>query len=319
MPNSNDRQDRAYSDSLPGVSGGRRSLWMPASTFYVLATSISAAFFFLVWGILHDIGEEMPWVTAGVSSSILMSGTVILREIILRRNRNRMIRQQRNLDFRFRSSGFTSGRHPSNNPNKLTLERNAAIVGEIRKKSDAAKVLNKLSSGHREVFELCREYLTLNESELKMVNAGSPRLAPLLKGRSAAADFHHYHMLRWAEIEARTLTNEARNRANTDGKIEAAQNALNVIESALQSYPSESSLLQSQELLREMVVSIKVSCWVESAERAAFQGNYAQAKGLYRDALFYLGRDNVYSDDRERAAIRINEEIERLRDKEMPG
>ena len=61
-----------------------------------------------------------------------------------------------------------------------------------------------------------------------------------------------------------------------------------------------------------MVVSIKVSHWAEKAERAAFKGNYEQAKGLYNDALFYLGRDKVQNPDRERVAMQIREEIERI-------
>lgn len=173
--------------------------------------------------------------------------------------------------------------------------------------------MNKFSAGHREVFELCREYLHKIEDELKSVSAGSPRLAALLKGRTSASEYHRYHMLKWAEIESRTLTAEATNRINTNEKIEAAQNAMNVIETALASYPAETSLRESRELLGEMVVSIKVSHWFERAERAAFKGDYAKAKSLYRDALFYLGRDNVQNEDREQAAALINAEIEKLR------
>lgn len=294
-----------------GMNRPRRPFWLPASNYYVLAVAVSTAFFFLVWGILHDGGEETPWVTAGVSASMLLCGAVVLREIILRRARNNFLRQQRTMDSRVQGAHAQIG--DPKIAHKLTLEKNAAILGEIKQKSDAAKVLNKFSAGHREVFELCSEYIARNESELKTVSASSPRLSALLKGRAAAADIHRFHLLRWAEIEARTLTNEARSRADTSERIEAAQNALNVIESALVSYPVESSLLQSQELLRDMVVSIKVSHWIEEAERAAFKGNYAEAKSLYRDALFYLGRDNMQSQEREQAAKRINEEIERIR------
>jgi hypothetical protein len=289
----------------------RRPFWLPASNYYVLAVAISTAFFFLVWGILHDSGEEMPWVTAGISASILLCGAVILREIILRRARMRFLHLQRTMDSSVHGLHGQIG--DPRIANKLTLEKNAAILSEIRQKSDAAKVLNKFSAGHREVFELCGEYITRNENELRTVNAGSPRLAALLKGRSAAAEYHRYHLLRWAEIEARMLTNEARNRTNTAKKVESAQNALNVIETALESYPAEQSLLQSHELLHELVVSIKVSGWVERAERAAYKGDNARAKSLYRDALFYLGRDNIQSQERDQAAAQINAAIERIR------
>ena len=293
-----------------GISKSRRPFWLPASNYYVLATAVSAAVFFLIWGILHDEGEDAPWITAGISASLLLCVAVILREVILRRARSRFLIQQRNMDNFVHGVQARIG--DSRHPNKLTLEKNAAILREIRKKSDAANILSTLSAGHREVFELCSGYLARNETELKTVSAGSPRLAALLKGRSSAAEMHKYHLLKWAEIEARSLTGEVKSRANITKKVEAAQNALNVIESALESYPAETSLLQSHELLREMVVSIKVSNLVEKAERAAFKGDYAKAKSLYHDALFYMSRDNVQSPDREQAAKQINAEIERV-------
>src|SRR5688572_16352439 len=125
----------------------RRPFWLPASNYYVLAVAISTAFFFLVWGILHDGGEELPWISAGISASILLCGAVILREIVLRRARKRYASQ---IGAAHRvainpSAGDLRNRH------KLSLEKNAAILREIRQKSDAAKVLSKLSAGHREV------------------------------------------------------------------------------------------------------------------------------------------------------------------------
>lgn len=280
---------------------------MPASNYYMLAVAVGLAFFFVAWGLLAESGEEMPWVTAGIGASILLAGAVILREIILRRARRRMIREQAAMNPRI--PVFRRAEHRG----KLTIEQNAAILREIRQKSEAAKVLSKFSSGHREVFELCGEYGSLIENELKTVNAGSPRLAAFLKGRSAAADLHRFHLLKWAEIEARTLADHARTSANITDRIAATENAIDVIDSALVSYPSEQSLLASRALLRELTVSIKVSHLVERAERAAFQGDNAEAVRLYRDALFDLGRDNVTTPDREHAARRINDEIGRLK------
>ena len=313
MANLRERRKISFTDrrSNAGVNKFRRPFWLPASNYYVLSVAISAAFFFLVWGILHDGGEETPWVTAGISASLLLCVAAILREVILRRARNQFLRQQRRMDDRVSDAYSRIGEKRSHD--KLTLEKNSAILNSIRQKSEAAKVLNKFSAGHREVFELCGEYLARNESELRTVNAGSPRLGALLKGRATATEYHRFHMLRWAEIKARALTNEVTSGVCTPKKIEAAQNALGVIESALASYPSEPSLLESQELLREMTVSIKVSHLAERAERAAFKGNYSQAKSLYRDALFYLGRDNVHTDERQQAARLINTEIEKIR------
>lgn len=265
-------------------------------------------FFFLVWGLLRD-SEEAPWVTSGIGASMILASAVVVREVILRRARNKQLRLKREFDQKFSGirSQVRSGR------GKLTLEQNAAILSEIKQKSDAAKVLNKFSEGHREVFELCREYISRNEAELKTVGAGSPRFSALLKGRNAAAKFHRYHLLHWAEIEARSLTSEANDQTNIDSKVSDAKRALGAIEYALESYPSEQSLLESRELLQELIVSIKVSDQVEQAERAAFRGDLQEAVRLYRDALFYLTRDKVHTHERQQAADRINSEIDRIR------
>lgn len=295
-----------------------RPFWLPASNYYVLSVAISAAGFFLLWELLQDSVEETPWVTAGISASILMCGAVVLREVILRRAKNRFLRRQRVLENQVRAADL---RAQINDPRsgKLTIERNAAIIREIRQKSEAAKLLNRFSSSHLEVFEMCAEYISLNENELSIVNPNSPRLAPLLNGRSAVAQYHRFHLLRWAEIEARTLTAEAQTMARATDRVEAAERALKVVERALQYYPQEPSLLGSRELLTEMIVSIKVTRWVERAEKAALKGDYSRAKGLYRDALFYLGRDNIQTEAREDAARRINEEIDHLRSIQSDG
>lgn len=298
------------------MNRNRHPFWLPASNYYVMSVAISAAFFFVIWGILHDSGEETPWITAGISASMLLCGAVIMREIILRRVRERFVREQRRLE-----RGFSNIRphHNDLRSSKLTLERNAAVLDELNRKSEAARVLNRFSAGHREVFELCAEYISQNEGELKTVSASSPRLSALLKGRSMASDLHRYHMLRWAEIEVTTLTDEARDLAEPEEKIDAARTALAVIDQSLTAYPTEPSLVQSRELLQELMVSIRVSDHVEKAERAAFEHDFSRARGLYRDALFALGRDNVQSPARDAAAERIRTEIDRISGTETQG
>lgn len=292
------------------VAPARRPFWMPASNYYVLTIAVAIGFFFVTWGILHEEGEEMPWIGSGVGASIILGGAVVLRAVLLRRARAR---------YRFEAgvaqpySGVRSRPRTRRDPNKFTLEQNTAILAEINQKSKAAKVLGKFSAGHREVFELCGEYIALTESELKNVNANSPRFTALLKGRKSAGDFHRYHLLRWAEIEARGMTAEARHRTEIGDRLEAASEAIGVIDFALKHYPGEQTLLASRGLLEEMTVSMRVSDNVEKAERAAFKGDLREALSHYRDALFDLARDNVHTDDRQQAAERINAEIERIR------
>lgn len=288
----------------------RRPFWLPASNYYFLAVSAALGFFFLAWGILHDAGEETPWITAGIGASLLLFGAVLLRELVLRRFRNRFIRRENLLDKQIKQ--VYSRIEPIRAADKLTIERNAVLIGEIKRKSEAAKVLGKLAAAHREVFELCDSYLEKNESELRTIGAGSPRLGPLIKGKESAGRHHHYHMLRWAELETSELSQAARDRPKLDEKLEAANKAIGVIEFALGYYPYDRSLIESREVLGEMAVSIEVTGIVEEAEQAAFQGNVKQARSLYRDALFRLGRDDQNFGNREAAAERINRELEKL-------
>lgn len=289
----------------------RRPFWLPASNYYILAAAVAIAFFFLVWGILHD-GDEAPWVPAGIGGSAILIGAVLLREIVLRKARNRYLLVQKKLDFTLDTAALHAKANASEK--KLTLERNAQIIKQIQKKSDAAKVLMKLSDGHQEVFELCGEYLEINRRELETVGAGSPRLAGLRRGREIIRDLHKFHLMAWAEIESRQLTQEARNRATITEKTETAQKALGVIQTALQFYPEERRLVESEEAVREFVTSIRVSHFVEQAERSAFKGNYKRAINHYKDALFFLARENKPSRDTDLLAEKINLEIQKILD-----
>ena len=286
----------------------RRPFWLPVSNFYILAVSVAIAFFFLVWGILNDgSADETPWIPAGLGAAMVLAAAVIVREIILRSARQRYLASQRQMDLSIR--GITR-RIQDDLPPKLTLERNAAILHEISKKSEAAKVLGKFAEGHREVFELCDEYMGAVTRELPTVGAGSPRIAALRRGRKVAVRYHHYHMLHWAEIESRDLTREASKHDKISHKLDSAQAALDVVDFALRSYPEEGALIDSRHVLVELLSKIKVTDLVERAERTAFKGNPKRALSLYQDALLILQRqDPLLASE---VAIHITEEIQKL-------
>jgi hypothetical protein len=290
------------------ISRHRRPFWLPASNYYILTASVAIAFFFLFWGILNDGQDETPWIPAGVGAAIVLASAVILREIILRTARNRFLASQRKIDMSVRGIARRASERDSA---KLTLERNAAILGDISRKSEAAKVLGRFAEGHREVFEICEEYLGAVKRELPTVGAGSPRIAALLRGSEVANRYHFYHMLQWAEIESRSLTKEAAKRDKISDKLDSAQSALGVVEFALRSYPEERALLDSQKVLVELVSSMKVTDLMEKAERSAFKGNHRRALGLYQDALFFLQRENPEVGGE--VVDRINDEISKLR------
>ena len=289
------------------ISRHRRPFWLPASNYYILAASFAIAFFFLVWGILNDGREETPWIPAGVGAAIVLGSAVVLREIILREARNRFLATQRQID---RNIKVIARQIPGREPTKLTLERNATILSEISLKSEAAKVLGRFAEGHREVFELCDEYMAAVQRELPNVGAGSPRIAALRRGTEVAGRYHYYHLLQWAEIESRALTQDARRQDKITGKLGSAQAALDVVDFALRSYPHETTLLDSQKVLLELVSSMKISDLVEKADRATFKGNHKRALSLYQDALFILQHDTP--DPESEAVMHLQDEIARM-------
>lgn len=291
------------------ISRHRRPFWFPASNYYILSASVSIAFFFLVWGILNDGRESTtPWIPAGMGAALVLGSAVVIREVVLRGARDRFLRSQRQID---RSVKGIARRINDREPAKLTLERNAAILHEISRKSEAAKVLGRFAEGHREVFDLCSEYLAAVERELPTVGAGSPRIAALRRGTEVAGRYHHYHLLQWAEIESRSLTQQARAHDKISGKLESAHEAVEVLEFALRSYPHDVALLESRKVLLELVSSVKVADLIDRAERAAFKGNEKRALSLYQDALFLAGRDDP--EVRSETIEHLNREIAKLR------
>lgn len=290
----------------------RRPVWLPASSYYIFTAAAAIAFFFLVWGVFHEANEDAPWVIAGIGASFVLGGAVVLREVYLRKARERYLIAERKLDQNLKV--FQMPPHASREESKVSLEKNAAIVKSIEKKSEAARLLGKVSSGHREVFELCDEYLSMAERQIETAGAGSPRLAGLRRGREIVGELHRYHLLSWAEIESRALTQKAGNYVTISEKMNTAHEALSVLNTALRYYPNELRLTESEAALKNYVASVKVSHWIEQAERAAFKGNAKRAVSLYRDALFFLAREDVKTEERAAIAEKINAEIESLRE-----
>jgi hypothetical protein len=285
----------------------RRPFWLPASNYYILAAAAAIAVFFLIWGVLHDGGEETPFIPAGIAASMILALAAVTREVVLRRARNRFIATQRLENSLRQFPGRTD-----HDPTKLTLERNAAILKEISRKSEAAKVLGRLAESHREVFELCDEYLAKAVRELPNVGAGSPRLAALRRGTTVVGEIHHYHLLQWAEIQSKSFSQDANKNVKLADKLASAQQAVEVIDFALKHYPEDPSLLESVQFLRGFAASIQVSHYIEKAERASFKGNNKRAISLYKDALFHLSRGGAAGDELKIAAEKINQAIERL-------
>lgn len=241
---------------------------------------------------------------------MILVGAVFLREIVLRKARNRYLLVQQRLDHNL--DRVTAQKRGAVNSRKLSPDENAAIVRRIQEKSDAAKVLMKLGAGHREVFEMCREYLAVNQRELELAGNGSPRLPGLLKGREVVRAMHKFHLLAWAEVEATQLTQAAKSRVTIKEKSASVEQALSIIRTALEHYPTERRLTESEQAVMEFATTIRVGHFIEQAERAAFKGNHKRAVSHYKDALYFLAREGVRNAETELLAERINTEIQHI-------
>lgn len=286
-----------------------RPFWLPASTYYFLAAAIAIGIFFLVWAILGDARGEDPWISAGLLASASMIAAVVVREIVLRARRNSIFSAQRKLDNAVLSAPVAVRRE--GRPDKLSLEANATLLDEIKRKSEAAMVLGKLPESHREVFELCARYLEVAKRELPLIGVGSPRLAPITRGRDRVERIHRRHMLKWAEIEIRANTQAALETDRASTRSDRARRALDVAKVAFDHYPDEPDVIRSREAVEDFVVSIKVAEAVQKAERAEAKGDLDKAMERLMEAERIAVR--ITGTGVQNPINRIRKDIERLK------
>ena len=288
---------------------GRQSHWMPASAYYFLASAVAISVFFLIWAILDDANEESPWIPAGLVASGCLITAGAVREVFLRGVRNRRMMEQRRLDRSLLSVSIPRGQ--SNGP-KLSLERNSAYLNEIQRKSDAAKVLSSIPASHREVFELCEEYIELIDQELPNVAIGSPRLRPLTKGKEYASRFHRYHMLRWAEAETRSLASSAAGETEITRKVERAAQVLAALETASSHYPNELKLHESGSAVRELMATLQAKALIDRAKNARLVGNHKESRSLATEAASVIDQIEGVDDAPNQLVAALRKEINDL-------
>ena len=273
------------------------------SGFMTAAAAASAALFFVLWWMLQ--GEDNPWVPAGLAASVVMLVAASARILVVRR-RSRFVSEKNQPVGRGNSM-----RRPSGKVMQSTSLHSAALRA-LQKQSVDADARDLPPQAHREIFDLCCDYLNGAEQALLSPNLPAEGRLALRAGLERARTLQRHHLLTWARGSARALTYEAQQRVRLYEKVETANRALECIDSALKFYPDEEELKVSARAVREFITSIRVAHWVELAERAAFKGYYRRAIDRYRDALFYLTRDGP-DPVREAGAERITREIELLR------
>ncbi len=204
-----------------------------------------------------------------------------------------------------------SGRRPTLNEVMHSTSRHAAALRALQKQSAVADE-NDSAQTHRDVYELCTEYLAGAERALQSPGLQADGRVALRGGQERVRELQRHHLLTWARSSARALTHEAQQRVRLHEKLETANRALDCIDQALKVYPGEAELTYSAQAVNEFIASTRLAHWVELAERAAFKGRFQRAIDCYRDALYYLQRDGGGPAGNE-AAEHILKEIDVLR------
>lgn len=266
-----------------------------------VATGVSTALFFVLWWALQ--GEENPWVLAGLTASVVMLVAFAARLTVVRRNRMRPRHPSQRHGH--------SMQRPSGKVMQSTSLHSAGLRA-LQKQSADADARDLPPQAHRDLYDLCTDYLQGAEQALQSPSLAAEGRLALRAGQERVRTLQRHHLLTWARGSARAFTHEAQQRVRLYEKLETANRALECIDSALKVYPDEEELKVSARAVREFITSSRVAHWVELAERAAFKGYYRRAIDRYRDALFYLTRDGA-DQDREAGAERITREIELLR------
>lgn len=165
---------------------------------------------------------------------------------------------------------------------------------------------------HLSAYRLCEEYVAgANESLTNFALAPATRQSLHAKLERVRV-WQKHHLLSWAREGSQKLIYRAQRRARASAKIETAQKASEIIQTALRAYPHEQQLHDSVEAIREYIATARVEYWMELAERAAFKGSYRHAVDRYRNALFYLDHDKVWGKSRTELEERIHRQVQSL-------
>ncbi|GEM_PF-327248 len=284
----------------------------PASVYIALSVAASLFVFFLLFWILNSSGDETPWIPAGLAACVVFLIALAAREVILRRAMTRHILEKEKRDYRV--TDFRRKRK------SVSLDYYSSQLRSLQKHSSEADKKGDQPAPHLEVYQACRDYLLKVDDALRHARSGSQSILALRSSQERARSLQKHHLLKWAESASREWINEAQKQVHAKDKIEAAQKAFEVIESALKVYSEEPKLLASLYAVKEHLASLRMAQWIERAERETFKRRYSRAIESYRDALFYLSREeNMSQATHEDIEANIFKEIEilhaRLREK----
>jgi tetratricopeptide (TPR) repeat protein len=283
---------------------------MPSSAGYLVAAfAVAIGLFAALYWMLVTGGDEAPWIPAGLSATVVLLVALSAREVVMRRAWTRYLLDQGGATSSRSSRGGNGSSNKSHSASVLS-----AALRTIRKQSEEADSSSTPDS-HFDVFHLCQDYLSTADEALRSNRQPAEKRMTIKAGQERVRALQKHHLLTWARDSSRSLTYEAQQRARISDKIDAANRALQCLESAQKYYPDERELHDSSVAIHEFIASVRVAHWVELAERSAFKGHYRRAIERYQDALYYLNQDAVKDEVRIPGAARIGHEIELLKDR----
>jgi hypothetical protein len=277
----------------------------------VVALTISLILFFAVWWGLASVGDEAPWVPAGLAASVCLLIAFSAREVLMRRAWTRYLLEQDQHEHPNRERSATTSESAKRMQSSGV---HAAALRALQKQSAEADAANSGGAeAHLDLFHACQDYLANTDEALRSGSLSSESRIAIRSGQEKVRALQKHHMLTWARDASLALTHEAQQKGRMSETIETANRAMDCLDTALKVYSGEPELEASKMAIREFVASVKVAHWVELAERSAFKGHYKRAIERYQDALFYLSRETVKEEVRAAGAERIMREIELLR------
>ncbi len=308
-----------FNRSSRGETASRRGGRPPSAMGYMLVSGcVAVALFFVVWGLLQGSSEEAHW-AAALAACVVLLIAASAREIFLRRAWSRQVLE---LDGRARPESF-SGR-PRATAAPVSSSRNTAAARSNWSHSAALRTVQRNSAeaeaidtpeAHWETYHQCQEYLETTEEALRSANLLAEKRVVMRSGHERVTALRKHHLKGWARCKTNAITQAAKHRARLHDKLDTAQQALQVLETAQAEYPDDVDLTNSAAAVREFMAAAKVAHWLEIAERTAFRGQHRRAIARYRDALFYVSREEMEDETRDQLAARIQREIVALRAK----
>ncbi len=278
---------------------------MSTGRYAALSGLAAATAFYVLWWVLSVEGDESPWVASGVAAGMTILACVVAREIKMRRHDHLARLHQLPNTTRYQAKkrlGYTA-----------TLTAATTAIRRLERRLREIERRGATPVEHLEACQLCEQYLKSAEETLPTLGVGTEVRAAVRAGQERVSVLRKRHLLLWARKESQSLTMLAQQRTRPEDKIEMAQNALAVIDEALQAYPNETELYESGLAVREYIASVTLARWVTLAERAEFKNQIAEAADYYRDALFDLSRADISEATREEAADRLFGKLQMLR------